>query len=325
MQKNLIIIIVCFLIVFSLFFGITGVGAEEKPMYLSFGTGMATGTWYLAGEYIGKLLKENCPLIKGVTVQVTAGSLENARLLQNEELDIIMFNIRQAYSSTHGLPPFDKENVDKVRTLMKGHGSVAHFIVLKESKIEHLEDLKGKRVATGAAGSGIVTFCREILDVYGISPDDIDERFLTYKEATEALQDRKIDCAFVSAYYPTGIVTSLNASRPIRLLALEEKKEKEFLEKYPWYGSVTIPANVYKGVDYPVKVVDSGTLYCVGSFLSDDLVYEMLKCIHENLETLSDYHPVLKTLNFDWDPEKINEYCPLHPGAIKYYKEIGKM
>jgi len=328
MRKKLIVITISVFLIFSLFTGIieAGSGTDEiEPTYIRFGTGMATGTWYVTGAYLGKVLEEKCPLLKGVTVQVTAGTLENANLLETEELEIAFINGNILYNAHNGLPPYKEKSFEKANAIMFGQASAWQWIVLKNSKIERIEDLKGKRVATGAAGSGIVTVARKVLNLYGISPEDIDERFLTYKEGLNALKDGKIDCVFVAAYYPLGIVDATNVSHPIRLLSMEKEKVNEFIQKNPPIYSRVIPANTYKGVDYPVTVLDSGTLICVGSWLPDELVYQILKTIYENLDELGEQHPILKTLNFDWDPNTLHELVGLHPGAIRFYKEIGKM
>ncbi len=298
--------------------------AKIRPLHMGFGAGAATGTWYLAGGYIGKFLQDSCPLVSSVTVQVTAGSVENSRLLQAEELDLIMIAGKLAYNASRGTAMY-KEKMDKVRVMMRGHASLGHFIVLKESDIKTIEDLRGKRVSTGAAGSGIVAIGRSILEMHGITPDDIDERFLTYKEATDALKDGKIDCAFVLAYYPSGIVQSLASVRDIRLLPIEDSKMEEIMKANPYLAFGTIPANTYKGVDSPVLAIDTGTLYAVGSWLPDEVVYQMVKAIYENLDELGKQHPVLSTINFDWDPNVVDKIAPLHDGAKKFYQELGKM
>ena len=295
-----------------------------KPLNLGFGSGVATGTWYLAGGYIGKFMEENSPLVNSVTVQVTAGSVENGKLIQAGEIDMALMSGTFARLAYQGKGAY-KEKVDKLRIMMLGHASLSHFIVLADSGINSFEDLKGKRIATGVAGGGVVNTSRSILALYGISPDDIDERFLNYKEAIDALKDGKIDAANIMAYYPSGIVESLASVRDIKLLQASEEKIKQIMTEQPGFAYGTIPANSYSGVDYPVLSIDTGTVYCASSDLPEEAVYQMVKSMYENRDALAEMHPILKTINYDIDPSELENIAPLHDGAIKYFKEIGMM
>ena len=177
-------------------------------------------------------------------------------------------------------------------------------------------------LVTGAAGSGVVTLNRSLLEIYNIKPDDIDERFLSYSESIDALRDRKVDCTIISGYYPLAIIEQLAVTRNVRLLDFD--KTEEGLSSFPWGAFLKIPANTYSGVDYSVTVFDGGTQYMVGKWLSDDLVYEIVKTIHDNLSELGKLHPVLGTLHFDFDPVHLNNsIAPVHPGAMRFYREIG--
>ena len=295
-----------------------------KPVNLGFGAGAATGTWYLAGGYIGKFLQDNSSLVNSVTVQVTAGSVENGRLIQAGEVDMAMMAGTLASLAYRGLGPY-KEKVDKLRIMMRGHVSINHLIVLADSGINSIEDLRGKRVVTGAAGSGIVNITRSVLALYNITPDDIDERFLTFKEATDALKDGKVDAINILAYYPSGIVESLASVRDIKILSFDQEILDKLVVDKPGAAYGTIPANSYTGVDYPVLSVDSGTVYCVSSDLSDEVVYQMTKTMYEFQDELSDMHPVLKTIDYNADLNALNSIVPVHEGAKKYYQEKGKM
>jgi uncharacterized protein len=331
-MKNNMIITVLIILLFTA--GMCFAGGEQdsgtetggvKPLNLGFGAGAATGTWYLAGGYIGTFLADNSSLVNSVTVQVTAGSVENGKLIQAGEVDMAMMAGTLSSLAYRGLGPFSTEKVDKLRIMMRGHVSINHLIVLADSGINSIADLKGKRVVTGAAGSGVVNITRSVLALYGITPDDIDERFLTFKEATDALKDGKVDAINILAYYPSGIVESLASVRDIKLLSFDQEILDKLVIDKPGAAFGTIPANSYTGIDYPALSVDSGTVYCVSSDLPDEVVYQMTKTMYELQNELSEMHPVLKSIGYDADLNALNSIVPVHDGAKKYYQEIGRM
>src|SRR5699024_10335448 len=119
------------------------------------------------------------------------------------------------------------------------------IVTTEKSDIKTVDDLEGKKVSVGAPGSGTYVNAEQILEVYGMEMDDIDEQHLDFGESVGGLQDGNIDAAFITAGTPTGAVEELQASADVFVLPVDGEEAEELIDKYPYYANDTIPDGTY--------------------------------------------------------------------------------
>lgn len=193
--------------------------------------------------------------------------------------------------------------------------------IVSKSSITSIEDLRGKRVSVGDIGSGCEFNARQILDVYGMSFDDIQVNNLSFGDSATALKDDKIDAFFCVAGAPTTAVVELATSNAINVLEIDDEHAEKLIADYPFYTKFNVPGGAYKGVDSDVQTVAVVATYIVSNDLDEKIVYEMTKALFENADEIAAAHPKGAELNPEYSVSGIS--IPMHPGALKYYKEIG--
>ncbi|TFZ39471.1 TAXI family TRAP transporter solute-binding subunit [Soehngenia longivitae] len=329
MKKNLSLLLAMILIV-SLVGGCSSGGddtngdAGSKPenIFISIATGGTGGTYYPLGGAIAKIFNEN---VEGVTAnaQSTGASVENINLLSQGEAEVGFVQNDVTYYAWTGTETFqDKEKVTNIRGMAMLYPEVIQIIATKDSGIKSVEDLKGKKVAVGAPGSGTEVNARQILAEYGITYDDLGKAdYLSFNEASDQLKNEQIDAAFVTAAIPTSAVTEVTQTADIVLVSLDKDKIESLKEKYPFYTEVTIPKDSYRNQTEDVVAAAVMAMLIVPEDLDEDLVYNMTKSIFENRQVIIDTHDKGNDIKLETALEGMP--IDLHPGAEKYYVEQG--
>ena len=310
--------VICFLVGF----GTQSYGAEKQ---LVIATSTMGGAYYPIGGKLAGLWSRVIPGLS-VTAQVTAGGVENVRLLSQDKVEIGFIPSDTAYSASNGLPPFvDKDKKPKpinVNFFCNINASVVHFLVLKDSPIRTVRDLKGKRVAVGAPGSSVEQRSRLILEAYGYKYDrDITPIFVGAEESTQILKDQLADAVCLTAGVPTAAVMDIATFKPIKIISMDEDIIGKILKESPYLMKFTIPQGTYKGIDYDVVAMAStGSLYLIPK-MESDIAYKLAKVTFENVEEVRAAHGSTK----GWTKEfaiglRITKF---HPGVEKYLKEVG--
>jgi hypothetical protein len=329
MKKNLSLLLAMILIV-SLVSGCSSGGddtngdAGTKPenIFISIATGGTGGTYYPLGGAIAKIFNEN---VEGVTAnaQSTGASVENINLLSQGEAEVGFVQNDVTYYAWTGTETFqDKDKVTNIRGMAMLYPEVIQIIATKDSGINSVEDLRGKKVAVGAPGSGTEVNARQILAEYGITYDDLGKAdYLSFNEASDQLKNEQIDAAFVTAAIPTSAVTEVTQTADIVLVSLDKDKLESLKEKYPFYTEVTIPKDSYKNQTEDVVAAAVMAMLIVPEDLDEDLVYNMTKSIFENRQVIIDTHDKGNDIKLETALEGMP--IDLHPGAEKYYVEQG--
>jgi len=316
-KLNLLLVI---LLLGSLIFTLPAMAG--KPMIVAFGSGGTGGTYYVMGAAIAEIMTKDVADIKTATSQVTAASYENVRLIQKNYVQFCLNNAASTWDGWNGLKPF-KEKMDKLRTIAWGHGSDYHVVVLKDSPVKKFSDAKGKRMSVGAPGSGMEMQTRRLLGVMGLDYKDFNTEFLSISEAVGGLKDGRIDVVAMTSGMPGAALIDLANVRPMRLISLDKQLIDDMLKAHPYYDSMVIPAGTYKGVDTDIQTLTSPAVFSCRSDLPEEVVYEVVKAIHKKIPWLAkNVHRGFNRWRFD---PSVQRLAPLHPGAIKYYKEMGKM
>ena len=313
MKKRTIAIALTILMIFTL----TLSGCSGKTT-LKMATGGTTGTYYAFSGAVSQVLSSKIENL-AFDIQSTGASKANIYLVSDKEADIGIVQNDVMYYAYNGIDLFDGEAIKGFSAMAGCYAEVVQ-IVSKKS-INSIEDLKGKRVSVGDVGSGCEFNARQILEVYGMTFDDIEVHNLSFNDSATALKDDKIDAFFCVAGAPTTAIVELATSNDIRLLEVDDEHADKLIESYPFYTKYKVPGGSYKGVDSDAQTVAVVATYIVSDELDEDLVYKMTKALFENADEIAKAHPKGAELDPEYSVSGIS--IPIHPGALKYYKEIG--
>lgn len=293
-----------------------GNGGAEKPKFLSIVTGGTGGTYFPLGGSFAKIIKDETGIEANA---ITSGaSAENMTALKNGEAEIAFSQTDIASYAKDGKLMFEGAKIDSVSAIGTLYPETIQIVTTAKSGIKSVEDLKGKKVSVGAPGSGTNPNAEQILEVHGMTFDDIKKQDLSFDESTAGIQDGTIDAAFVTAGTPTGAVEGLSATEDIVIVPLAQDKIDALIEKYPYYIKEEIPAGTYDLAD-AVPTVAVQAMLVVSNDLSEDVVYDITKAIFENTDKVAhDKGKLIKAEN------ALNGVgIEVHPGAQKYFDEKG--
>jgi len=293
-------------------------GCGGKKTTLKMATGGTTGTYYAYCGTVSQVLSQKISNLS-FDLQATGASKANIYLLADKEAYIAIVQNDVMYYAYNGTDLFAGEKVTGFSAMAGVYAEVCQ--VVAKSDINSIAELRGKRVSVGDIGSGVEFNARQILEAYGITFDDIIVNNLSFGDSATAFKDDKIDAFFCVAGAPTTAIVELATSNQIRLLEVDDEHAAKLMEKYPFYTKYDVPGGSYKGVDQSVQTVAVVATYIVSEALSEDLVYDMTKALFENAEEIAVGHPKGAELDPAYSVSSIS--IPMHPGAEKYYKEVG--
>ncbi|MGM9951231.1 MAG: TAXI family TRAP transporter solute-binding subunit [Lysinibacillus sp.] len=283
-------------------------------------TAGTSGTFYAVGAAIAQNLNNNAEGIQ-ITNQASGGSVENIRLLDRQEVHFAIVggdSATGAYNGTHEFEG-DPKN-DMIRGVLGMYSQPLSLVVLEKSGIESFSDLKGKRVAVGAPGSGSELKSREVLEVLGLPYDTgVKQQYLSFADAVEGMKDNQIDAAFIWAGVPAPAVQELGSARDIKLIHFTEEEVEKVSETNPSIFGHVIKGGLYKQEKEDFLTLAINTQIVTRADIPDDLVYTFMKGFFENLEEIQVAHESLNEISLEKADKEIVE---IHPGAKKYYDEV---
>jgi uncharacterized protein len=291
---------------------------EDTPelKFMSIVTGGTGGTYYPLGGSMANIIKDATGI--ETNAEVSGASAENMTTLKDGNAEIAFTQTDIASYAKEGKLMFEGNVVDNVKAIGTLYPETVQIVTTTKSGIKSVEDLRGKKVSVGAPGSGTFANAEQILEVHGITMEDIDAKHLSFDESTAGIQDGSIDAAFVTAGTPTGAVEGLAATEKVVIVPIEPAKAEELITKYPYYAKEEVPSGVY-GLTESVPTVAVLAMLVVREDLSDNLVYDITKAIFENTDKIGHAKAALikaeKALN--------GVGIDVHPGAQKYYDERG--
>jgi len=301
---------------------ITAVPARAQQIRLSIITGGTGGVYYPLGGGLANVLSKAIPGLEA-TAEVTSASVDNIKLVGAGKADIAFTLADTAADGFNGVGKF-KEKV-QVRTIAVLYANHSQWVTVEGTGVTKMQDLKGKRIATGAPGSGTEVIALRILEAYGIDPEkDVKREKLSVAESVNALKDRKIDAFFWSGGVPTAAVTDLAATPGMKIKLLDHTDAiPNLVKKYgPLYVKGTIPAKSYPGQDKAAQVADVWNLLVVNAKMDEKLAYDLVKATFEHKADLVAVHSEANNLELTKQLE-IGSPVPFHPGALRYFAEKG--
>ena len=300
------------------FTGCNGNSDVEGKKFLNIGTGGTAGTYYPIGGAIAEVLNKEIPGMSA-NAQSTGASVANVNMLGDGTIDLATVQNDIAYYAANGTEMFVDKKVNGLKGIAALYPETCQFVTLRSSGIKSLSELKGRRVAVGAVGSGVEANVRQILAAYGVSYDDIDAKFLSFAEGASALKDGNVDVAVLTAGYPTASVQDIAAQHPVRLLPVEDKVADDLIAQYPFYTKTVIPAGTYVGFDEAVPSVSVMAMLVAGPTVNEELGYTVTKAIFSNLDRLRTAHPVARQITRETVQTGMS--LPMNAGAEKFFNE----
>ena len=296
---------------------VAGCGGDGGKKFLNIATGGTAGTYYPIGGAMSEILNNE---IKGMnaSAQSTGATVANINMLKEGQVDLAIVQNDITYYAANGTEMFEGKKVENIKGIATLYPETCQIVTLDGKGINTIADLKGKRVAVGAMGSGAEANARQILAAYGITYDDIDEQFLSFSEAASALKDGNVDAAFLTAGYPTAAVQDIASQNKVRLLPVEAAKADALIAKYPFYTKVTIPAGTY-GMTEPVEAISVMAMLVCSDKVDDALGYEITKALFTHLDRIQAAHAAAKAITKEGAVKGMP--IPMNAGAEKFFKE----
>ncbi len=282
------------------------------------GTGSATGNYYSFGSVLAQVINKYTG--SNITVSSTGGSVENVRLLKKEENEMALIQTDVNSYALNGIEQFAGNPVNNYAAITACYPEMVQIVASKSSGIKSVADMRGKRICVGAVGSGYEVAARQILGIYGMNYDDIDERFLSQSEGKNALQDDQIDAFFMCSGYPNANVTELSLTGKIEVISIDDEHLKLIGEKYPFYAPFTTPDDQYN-LGHPVTSVAVMSMLVVLKDISADDVYAMTAALYDHLDEVRALNKKANYMSLEGAFRGIPGN--VHPGAAKFYEEKG--
>jgi len=291
-------------------------GAAEKPQFISIVTGGTGGTYYPLGGSFASIISDATGI--ETNAETSGASAENMTTIKAGDAEIAFTQTDIASYAKEGKMMFEGNQVDNVQAIGTLYPETIQIVTSAKSGIKSVEDLKGKKVSVGAPGSGTALNAEQILEVHGLTFDDIQKQDLSFDESVAGIQDGDIDAAFVTAGTPTGAVEGLSATTDIVIVPVAAEQASALIKKYPYYIEGEVPSGTY-GLTEAVPTVAVQAMLVVSSDLSEDVVYDITKAIFENLDKVT--HAKGKLISAENAVKGVG--IDIHPGAQKYYDENG--
>jgi TRAP transporter TAXI family solute receptor len=299
--------------------------AQAEQRFITIGTGGVTGVYYPTGGAICQLVNRDTKT-HGIrcSVESTGGSVYNLNALRQGELDMGIAQSDWQYHAWHGDSKFAAQGPDKnLRSVFAIHAEPFTVVARRDSDIRTFSDLKGKRVNIGNPGSGQRGTMEVVMKAMGWNKDDFAlASELKSSEQSSALCDNKVDAIVFTVGHPNGSIKEAATSCDVVLVPVDGAVINKLVADNSYYRLATIPGGMYKGNDQDTPTFGVGATLVSSAKVPDEVVYQVVKAVFEHLDRFRRLHPAFAHLKAE-EMVKDGLSAPLHPGALRYYREAG--
>jgi TRAP transporter TAXI family solute receptor len=298
--------------------------AAAQQKFVTIGTGGVTGVYYAVGGAICRLMnKDRAKTGIRCSVESTGGSAFNINTIQGGELDFGMAQSDVHYNAIKGEGQYKDKAFADLRSVYSVHPEPFTVLARKEANIAKFEDFKGKRFNVGNPGSGTRASMEQLLGAMGWKLSDFSlASELKADEHGPALCDNKIDGFYYGVGHPSANIQDPTTTCGAKLVALTGPVVEKLVKDNSYFAKATIPGGMYSANPNPTETYGVMATLVTSAKVPDDVVYNLVKATFDNFEEFKKLHPAFANL----DPEKMVKdglSAPLHPGAVKFYKEKG--
>jgi TRAP transporter TAXI family solute receptor len=301
----------------------TAFAGKFNRKFLKMVSGPEGGSWYPLGSGMMRLVEQATGIS---TSNGPGGGVGNCKAIQRGNAELGWTYSHTAFNAYNGKGKFKKPH-KKLRYLASLYPGIFQVAVPKSSKISSFADLKNKRIVPGKVGFTGTAIAEVILKAYGITFKSIKKNggkvdFVGYADAAALMKDGHTDAYMAVTSCPQSTIIDLNFRPGVRFLGIDPVHMKKILSLEPGLFATVIPKTAYKGMDKDVPTMGTVTCLVVSQDVEDDVAYAIVKAIFENLGELA---KIKKKAISQVSLEKALQGCkiPVHPGAVKYYKEHG--
>lgn len=317
---------------------ISGSVLAQSPTFFRIGTGGAGGTYFPIGGTIANGISAppgarpceeggQCGVPGLIAIaQSTTASVFNNAAVQNGELEAGLAAADVTRSMYLGEGKFDGKPHPKLRIIANLYPEDLHLVLPKGESIDNLGDLADKRVGIAQAGSGTQVAVLQMLEAWGVTRDNMEEAELNNSQSAERLADGQLDAYFYAAGWPVAAMVQLASTKGMNLHSFTDEELAKINEIIPAYIPSEIPGGVYEGVADAIRTPAVSALLNVSSDLDEELVYGITAALwNDNTRKLLDNgHAKGKQITSETALDGVEALgVPLHPGAEKFYREVG--
>ncbi|SEN81510.1 TAXI family TRAP transporter solute-binding subunit [Palleronia pelagia] len=303
--------------------GLAGPVAAQEETFITIGTGGVTGVYYPTGGAICRLVNRG-RADHGIrcSVESTGGSVFNVNAIRQGELEFGVAQSDVQSQSYNGEGQFE-EAFEGLRAVFSVHPEPFTVVARAGAGIETFDDLEGKRVNIGNPGSGQRALMERLMAEKGWTTDDFAlASELQAAEQSQALCDNNIDAMVYSVGHPSGSIQEATTACDSVLVEVAGPEVEKLVEENGYYRVATIPGGMYRGNDEDTQTFGVGATFVTSDAVSEDVVYEVVKAVFENIDQFRSLHPAFANL----EPQQMANdglSAPIHPGAARYYEEAG--
>lgn len=293
----------------------------NQPITITIASANSGGAWYTIAGALADLFQRN---IDNAVSSATGGAgISNIFSVSANEAQVGFGFPDDVVDAQNGVGDFEGQNLTNVKGLTALYPGVLHIAVAADSSIGSVEDLRGKVVCTQSKGNAAYKMTWKVLDAFGITENDVTMNYVGFTDAVDLIKDGHADALCYMSTFPYSALQDLAESTGVKLLEIDQEHLEKIIETAPAYSSVTIPGGTYKGTDADVDALGCTTILFTNDEMSEDVVYQMTKIMFENYEDLVIVNRSLSNMTPEFVVENIG--IELHPGAARYFKEIGAL
>ncbi len=301
-----------------------GLAQAQERIFFGIATGGTGGTYYPLGGMLAQVLSNNAT-VGGKKLAATAetgnASVANAKLLGRGEIESAFVAADILDAAYRGVNQFQDGALKNLRALGALYPETVQLVVRADSGVTKFADLEGKSISSGSPGSGQWQLLGDLLEVHGLKREEVKEDFSSFAQSVDKIKDGNLVASLITAGVPTASVVDLANATAIRIVPLVGPEIEALKKRQPYYASVTLEANTYKGQTEPVETLAVMAIWATHAAVPEEIAYAVTKAAYENTETLAKVHVQGKNIRLETALRSVS--IPLHPGAERYFREKG--
>jgi len=296
----------------------------QQRLFFGIATGGTGGTYYPLGGMLAQLIS-NKAVVDGKKISATAeaagASVANAQLLGKKDIESAFVAADILDAAYNGKGQFANAPIKNLRVLGALYPETVQLITRADSGINSVRDLKGKSISSGAPGSGQYQLLTDLLQVHGMTRNDVKEDLSSFTQAVDKIKDGNLHATLITAGTPTAAITDFAQSHALKIIPLAGAEIAALQKQQPFYANVKLPANTYKGQAAAVDTLAVMAVWTTHDGVPDTVAYEVTKALYDNVAIMGQVHVQGKNIALATATAVGN--APIHPGALKYFKEKG--
>jgi len=293
--------------------------AKQEVTQLVISTGGTSGSYFAVGGAFANIISKYGENLSA-TAQTSGGSIENLKLLESGESELILAQNDLADYALKGAEMF-KEPLKNVQAIATLYPEYIQIVVRANLGVKKITDLKGKKISVGPPGSGSEANARQFLQALGVAYDSFKPQFLSNTDATNQFKDKIIDGFIITSGLPSPAIMDIASTMDVTVVGFTNEEIAVLAKDIPFLTAAVIPANSYNKQTQDVQTIAAQAVLFTSAKVPEEVVYRITKAIWDNQDEL-----ILSTAKAKYmkkDNPVIGVTVPVHPGAAKYYKEKG--